>query len=119
MDVLYRRHVCRLAKWPPEVNHAFENISKPVYHTMWGPNEFTLIGNLMYWDVTKELGRITVPTLITCGRYDEVVPAVGEVLRDEIKDSKMIVFEKSSHLTFWEEREKYMNVVVEFLDRQN
>jgi proline iminopeptidase len=117
MDVLYRRHVCRLPQWPPEVNYAFENVSKPVYHTMWGPNEFTLIGNLMYWDVTRELGRIKVPTLITCGRYDEVVPQVGEVLRDGIQDSKMIVFEKSSHLTFWEEREEYIRAMREFLDQ--
>ena len=55
LDVLYHRHVCRLAEWPAEVNYAFQNVSKPVYNTMWGPNEFTLIGNLMYWDVTRYL----------------------------------------------------------------
>jgi len=119
IDEVYRRHVCRLSEWPPEVNDAFANISKPVYHTMWGPNEFTLIGNLMYWDVTSQLGRIQVPTLITCGRYDEVVPEVGEVLRNGISGSKMIVFEKSSHLTFWEEREAYMRAMREFLDAHN
>jgi proline iminopeptidase len=119
IDAVYRRHVCRLAEWPPEVNAAFAKISKPVYHTMWGPNEFTLIGNLMYWDVTSELGQIQVPTLITCGKYDEVVPEVGEVLRDGIRGSKMIVFEKSSHLTFWEERDAYMSAVREFLDAHN
>ncbi len=119
MDVLYRRHVCRLPEWPEEVNHAFANISKPVYHTMWGPNEFTLIGNLMYWDVTNELRRIKIPTLITCGKYDEVVPAVGEVLRDNISGSKMTVFEKSSHLTFWEERAEYMRAMRNFLDQHN
>jgi proline iminopeptidase len=119
LDVLYRRHVCRLSEWPPEVNQAFANVSKPVYHTMWGPNEFTLVGNLMYWDVTGVLEQIKIPTLITCGRYDEVVPAVGEVLRDNISGSKMVVFEKSSHLTFWEERAEYMQTVRDFLDQHN
>ncbi len=119
LDVLYHRHVCRLAEWPAEVNYAFQNVSKPVYNTMWGPNEFTLIGNLMYWDVTRYLNRIKVPTLITCGRYDEVVPKVVEVLRDGIAGSKMIVFENSSHLTFWEEREAYMKAMSDFLDQNN
>jgi proline iminopeptidase len=119
LDVLYRKHVCRLDPWPPEVNHAFQNIGKSVYHTMWGPNEFMLFGNLMYWDVTRELPRITVPTLITCGRYDEVVPKVAEVLHEGIAGSKMILFENSSHLTFWEEREPYMKAVAAFLDDHN
>ena len=119
LDVVYHKHTCRLSQWPPEVQFAFDHVSKPVYHTMWGPNEFTLIGNLMYWDVTSELDRITTPTLITCGRYDEVVPEVGEILHKGIRDSKMRIFENSSHLTFWEEREEYMQEIRNFLDRHN
>jgi proline-specific peptidase len=116
IDVLYRKHVCRLPKWPLEVRYAFEHVSTPVYHTMWGPNEFTLIGNLMYWDVTGRLRSLNVPTLITCGQYDEVVPKVAEVLRDKIQGSEMEIFENASHLTFWEERQRYMQVVSGFLE---
>jgi proline iminopeptidase len=119
MDYLYRKHVCRLQNWPPEVKYAFEHVSQPVYNTMWGPNEFTLIGNIMYWDVTSRLGSIKVPTLITFGRFDEATPEVGEAIHDGINGSKVVIFENSSHLTFWEEREKYMGVVVDFLDQYN
>ncbi len=119
IDILYRKHVCRLREWPKEVSHALNNVSKPVYHTMWGPNEFTLLGNLMYWDVTPKLGSIQTPTLLTCGRYDEVTPIVQKVLRAGIRGSELEIFENSSHLTFWEERAKYMRSMENFLDRIN
>src|SRR5437016_8910285 len=71
VDVFYRRYVCRLPVWPREVTHSFEQISRPVYFTMNGPNEFTIIGTIKDWDVTDQLPRIKVPTLVTVGRYDE------------------------------------------------
>ena len=117
LDILYRKHICRLPEWPPEVSYGLSNVSKPVYQTMWGPNEFVLWGNLMYWDVTDELSGITVPALITCGRYDEVVPSVAEVIHNGIKGSKLMLFENSSHLAFWEERDEYMKAMTDFLDR--
>ena len=119
LDVVYHKHVCRLEKWPEEVSYATNHTSKPVYNTMWGPNEFTMYGNLMYWDVTSKLGTIQIPTLLTCGRYDEVTPKVQQVLREGIPGSELEIFEQGSHLTFWEEREKYMKTVVDFLDHKS
>jgi len=116
LDVVYRKHLCRLPQWPEEVTYAMNHMSKPVYNTMWCPNEFVMWGNLMYWDVTSKLGSIRTPTLLTCGRYDEVTPKVQEVLREGIPGSDLQIFEESSHLTFWEEREKYMNAMIDFLD---
>jgi proline iminopeptidase len=118
LDVVYHKHLCRLEKWPEDVVYAMNNTSKPVYNTMWGPNEFTMYGNLMYWDVTPKLGSIHTPTLLTCGRYDEVTPKVQRVLREGITGSELEIFEQGSHLTFWEEREKYMKTVVDFLERK-
>jgi proline iminopeptidase len=119
LDVVYHKHLCRLEKWPEEVTYATNHTSKPVYNTMWGPNEFTMFGNLMYWDVTSKLGSIRTPTLLTCGRYDEVTPKVQQVLREGIAGSELEIFEQGSHLTFWEEREKYMKTVIDFLDRKS
>ncbi len=50
----YREHFCRLPKWPAEVNYSLEHISKPVYETMNGPNEFTIIGSTRYWNVSNQ-----------------------------------------------------------------
>ena len=117
LDVVYHKHLCMLEKWPEDVTYAMNHTSKSVYNTMWGPNEFTMYGNLMYWDVTSKLGTIRTPTLITCGRYDEVTPKVQQVLREGIPGSELEIFENGSHLTFWEEREKYMKTIVDFLSR--
>jgi proline iminopeptidase len=86
-----------------------------VYRLMWGPNEFLPTGNLRYWDVTSHLDKISVPTLITCGRYDEITPRNSEVLSQGIKDSKIVVFEKSSHSSRYEEPERHAEVYGDFL----
>ena len=117
--VFYRKHVCRLPVWPEEVQFTTDNISRPVYSFMNGPNEYTIFGNMMYWDVTDKLPTIKVPTLVTGGKYDEVSTKVAESIHRGIKGSKRITFAKSSHMPFWEEREKYMQAVANFLDQVN
>jgi len=112
----YRRYVCRLPIWPNEVVYSFDHISRPVYHTMNGPNEFTIIGTIKDWDVTDQLPKIRLPTLITVGRYDEVTPAVARSIHRGIQGSKLVQFEKSAHLAMWEERARYIEVVRDFLD---
>ena len=116
VDVFYRRHVCRLPVWPREVTYSFEHLSGPVYFTMNGPNEFTIIGTIKDWDVTDQLPRIHIPTLVTVGRYDEVTPRVAESIHRGIKGSKLVRFEKSAHLAMWEERSHYIEVLRNFLD---
>jgi proline iminopeptidase len=96
--------------------YSFEHISRPVYHTMNGPNEFTIIGTIRDWDVTDQLPKIRLPTLVTVGRYDEVTPRVAESIHRGIRGSKLVRFEKSAHLAMWEERAKYIGVVRDFLD---
>ncbi len=112
----YRRHVCRLPVWPREVVYSFEHLSRPVYFTMNGPNEFTIIGTIKDWDVTADLPKINLPTLITTGRYDEVTPRVAGSIHRGIRGSRLVRFEKSAHLPMWEERAHYIEVVREFLD---
>jgi proline iminopeptidase len=116
IQVFYKKHLCRLQEWPKELIYTFNHISQPVYSTMNGPNEFTIIGNIRYWDVTDKLRKISVPTLVTCGRYDEVSPKVARAIHKGIKHSKLVIFPNSSHLPMWEEREKYILVLRAFLD---
>ena len=115
VEVFYRNFVCRLPEWPDEVTRAFNDMSIPVYWTMNGPNEFTIVGNLKDWDITARLREIKVPTLVTVGRYDEVTPKVAETIHKGITGSKLVVFEKSGHLTMWDEKENYLKTLREFL----
>ena len=114
----YKRHVCRLDEWPESLLRTVDNLTdNAVYETMNGPNEFMVIGNLKDWDRTDRLGEITVPTLITVGRYDELTPACAKTLHQGISNSQMVVFEESAHLAHLEETEKYLQVVADFLAR--
>jgi proline iminopeptidase len=67
------------------------------------------------WDRTADLGRITAPTLVTCGRYDEITPACSETITAGIPGARMHVFEHSAHIAHLEEGEAYAALVEGFL----
>ncbi len=115
MDVLYHRHLCRLDPYPEVFQESMERMALPVYTTMWGPNEFTCTGNLQSWDRTDRLGEISVPTLITVGRYDEVTPSCAETMHKGIPGSNRVLFENSSHSAHLEEPKAYLDTVRRFL----
>jgi proline iminopeptidase len=113
--IFYRKHICRLRVWPKELTYSLNHISKPVYFTMNGPNEFTIIGNIRYWDVTEKLGSIHVPALVLTGQYDEVSPKVGRAIHRGIAGSRLVIFPGCSHTPFWENRAAFMQTVAGFL----
>ena len=119
--VFYLRHVCRLEGWPDEVQQAFASIEADptVYHTMNGPSEFHVIGSIKDWQVKDRLGEIRVPTLVASGRYDEATPALQEALVEGIAGAEQVIFEDSAHMPFWEERQRFMSVVGNFLARHD
>jgi len=112
----YRRHLCRMDPWPEALVRSSDQMEgNQVYATMNGPTEFDVIGRLRTWDRTPDLGRIDVPTLITCGRYDEITPACSETIAEGIPDARVVVFEESAHVAHLEEAEAYAGTVEEFL----
>jgi proline-specific peptidase len=118
VDAFYRLHLCRSEPWPDALMRSVEHLAhNPVYLTMNGPTEFDVIGNLRDWDRTSDLGRIRTPTLVTCGRYDEITPACSETIRAGIPDAGVIVFEHSAHCAHLEEPESYAQAIESFLRR--
>jgi proline iminopeptidase len=115
-DLFYRRHLCRLDPWPEELRRTLELMNGPKYHYMNGPNEFTISGTIRDIDLTPRLGEIRAPTLVTVGRYDEVTPRVARSIHAGIPGSRLEEFAESSHVAFWEERQRYMERVGAFLD---
>ena len=117
-DWVYARHVCRVVPNPPEVVASFTQLGQDptVYHTMNGPNEFFVVGTLKNWDITPDLHKITVPTLLISGRHDEATPATVQPYKDLIKGSAWVIFEASSHMPHVEETEFCMGVVGGFLN---
>jgi L-proline amide hydrolase len=117
-DVFNARHVCRIVPNPPEVAETFALIDADptVYHTMNGPNEFHVVGTLKDWTVIERLDRITAPTLLVSGRYDEATEATVQPYADRIPDVRWTIFENSSHMPHVEEEASYLRLVGAFLD---
>jgi len=116
VDVFYHRHLCRADPWPDALLRSSAQMDgNQVYLTMNGPTEFDVIGRLREWDRTADLGRIDVPTLVTCGRYDEITPSCSETITHGIPGARMHVFERSAHCAHLEEPDDYARVVEAFL----
>ena len=116
MMEFYKRHLCRLDPWPDPIMRSLETLDgNIVYETMNGPTEFTVIGNMKDWNRIEKLSEIVAPTMITCGRYDELTPACSRTLRQGIMNSRMHVFERSAHMAHLEETESYLQILSEFL----
>ena len=116
VEVFYHGHLCRMDPWPEAlVQSGKEMDGNQVYLTMNGPTEFDVIGLLREWDRTADLGRIRVPTLVTCGRYDEITPSCSETITRGIPDARMHVFEDSAHCAHLEEADDYARIVEAFL----
>lgn len=118
---VYERHVCRVVPFPPEVTETFDQVSRnpTVYNVMNGPNEFRVIGTLKDWDITPELPKINVPTLVLSGRFDEATPACVQPYKDLISGAEGVIFENSSHMPHVEETALCMATVGAFLAKHD
>ena len=103
-----RRHLCRADPWPDAYERSFAGEGAQVYHTMWGPNEFTVTGTLSDYDRTDRLAEVTPPTLLTCGRFDEATPEATEAYARLMPRARTVIFERSAHCAHLEEREAYL-----------
>jgi proline iminopeptidase len=111
----YKRYLCRLDNWPEALERSYLRLGGQVYDTMWGANEFWVTGNLRDYDRTDRLRELTVPTLFTCGRYDEATPETTKLYHDMTPGSEIMVFEESAHVPHLEEPEQYLSVIGDFL----
>lgn len=85
------------------------------YHYTRSVNE-TLNNDLNRLDMWPVLPSLTMPTLVLTGRYDiNVAPSTAWKIHKAIPNSRWEVFEKSGHLPYFEEPEKFVRVVEGFL----
>jgi proline iminopeptidase len=74
-------------------------------------------GTMAGWDITKELPRIRVPTLITVGQFDHVTPECAREIHRGIRHSRLVIARGQGHLPFYEDRDRYTTLLRRFLDR--
>ncbi len=68
------------------------------------------------FDAWDRVGEITAPTLVVTGDEDAVVdPRNSRLLAGRIEGARLEVFRGAGHLFFWEQPERFVEVVTEFL----
>ncbi|KAL5513711.1 hypothetical protein ACEPAH_4110 [Sanghuangporus vaninii] len=102
---------------PDPVSAAFKALreDKTVYNALWGPYEIEFSGSLATWSVVEKLHSITVPTLVLNGQDDEMQDECVSPFLWGIDRVKWVKLENSGHMPFYEEAERYFQVIGEFL----
>ena len=111
-----KRYIFRGAEEHEARKAAGGGFGTAVYDAMWGPNEFTPTGVLKDYDRTGDLGRIGVPVLYTCGRYDEATPESTQYYASLTPGARVKVFEDSAHFAHLEQTDEFISEVNRFFD---
>ena len=121
MDILipmhYEQHLLRMPhdQWPDPVNRAFGHINEHLYQLMQGPSELGASGRLLNWDRSKDLHRITVPTLVIGAQYDTMDPAYMAQMAKRLPKGQFLLCPKGSHMAMYDDQQTYFNGLIGFL----
>jgi proline iminopeptidase len=117
LDRFYHRHLYTAEVWDACTLRAWsaEEFGLDSYRTTVGASELSYTGNFTDRDDSARLDEIRVPTLLTCGRADLATPETSAVYEARLPGSRLVVFEKSSHWYFEEERALYLATLRTFL----
>ena len=103
----------------PECLTREKKIGTESYNVGWGPNEFTPTGTLSGFDVVSRLNEIKTPCLITNGQRDLCSPYIAKIMYDLIPNSKWELFQYSGHMPFVEEHDKYVDILLDWLNKND
>ncbi|KAI0919680.1 hypothetical protein AcW1_003131 [Taiwanofungus camphoratus] len=102
---------CTVKPYPKENWHSFDQI--------FGENGDPTVASapiLKDWSIIDRLHLVRASTFVINGRKDIAQDFVVAPFFEKIRKVKWVTFENSSHTPFWEERERYMKLVDEFLN---
>jgi len=75
-----------------------------------------LNADLGKFDMWPAVAQLSMPTLVATGRYDiNVAPSTAWKIHKAIANSRWVVFEKSGHLPYFEEPDKFVSITNDFL----
>ena len=120
LDIFMKNH-CNpeIGEDAPECLTRKKKSGTEAYHVGWGPNEFTPTGTLSGFEVVDRLHEIQTPCLITNGQRDLCSPLIAKTMFDNIPNSQWELFQYSRHMPFIEEHDKYVQVLVKWLNQND
>lgn len=113
----YEQHVLRMpeAQWPEPVVRSFSHTNEHIYSLMQGPSELGASGRLVNWDRSKDLHRITVPTLVIAGQYDTMDPNYMADMAKKLPQGQLLLCPKGSHMAMYDDQQVYFDGLIKFL----
>jgi len=98
---------------PACVEYCTTVLNEEVYVRMQGPSEFSITNSVMAdMDLSPELRNISVPVLLTNGRYDTMRGPNIRSMIAEIADAQSLMFERSAHMTMIDQPLEMNNALV-------
>ena len=119
LDIFMNLHCNPIMNNLPECIIRKKKSGTESYITGWGQNEFTPTGTLSGFEVTDRLHEIKTPCLITDGQRDLCSPYIAKQMYDNIPNSEWEIFEYSGHMPFVEEHEKYVDILIKWLNEND
>lgn len=89
------------------------------YITAWGNNEYMATGTLKDFEYLDKMHTIKAPALITSGVNDECTPLIAKSMYDCLPNARWELFSHSQHMSFITEHDKYMRLMLEWLNEHD
>jgi proline iminopeptidase len=115
MTEYYSKHICRLPEWPDAINRAFKHTNYPIYLMMQGPSEFSVAGRLYNWDRSRDLGKITVPTLTVGATHDTMDPEHMKWMSTQVKKGRFLLCPNGGHMCMWDDQQSFFPGIIKFI----
>ncbi|MGC4099955.1 proline iminopeptidase-family hydrolase [Ferruginibacter sp.] len=117
MPHFYAKHICRIPieQWPEPVTRSLAKMNQSLYVTMQGPSEFGIGGNLINWDIKKQLPQIKVPTLTIGGTFDTMDPEHMKWMSTQVQHGRFLLCPNGSHMDMYDDQKHYFPGLISFI----
>jgi proline iminopeptidase len=125
MDLLikhyYVKHLLQMPfqEWPDPLMRSFVKINKKIYTLMQGPSEMGAGGLLVNWDRSRDLKRLTMPTLFIGAPHDTMDPKHAEWASKQVAKGEFLYCPKGSHMAIYDDQEAYFGGLIRFIEKVN
>ena len=119
IDAYYKAHLRRSEQRKSQKDSSDLFFGENVYTFMWGPSEFKVTGNLLSYNRLKDLSKITVPTLLTAGEFDEARPTSVKYYASLIPGAQFHLIPNAAHVTMDDNMKENNQVLRDFLNQMD
>ena len=79
------------------------------------PSELGASGELLHWDRTADLPKITAQTLIIAARHGTMDPNYPEMMAHRVRNGRYRLCPNGSHLSMYDDQKIYTKGIIAFI----